>query len=197
MLKCSMSLVKQELKLIRPALASPWPYVLTVAAMVWAALHFGPTPAALAGSGVFAFLLSLQSVIDIRTRQLPHALNALLALGGLLLAHPHLTSSLLGAAAFFISFLLMAMLAQKIAKKQALGGGDLYLVAALGTWLGAASLPPYLLILAVVSLAFLTYGRLTGAKTGRFAFGPLLAAAGWLTLLYQGLYWACIRSLLV
>lgn len=196
MLKCSMSLAKQELKLIRPALKSPWPSILTVAAVAWAALHFGPTPAALGGSLVFAFLLSLQSVIDIRTRELPHSLNALLALAGLLLAPPSLTASLLGAATFFISFLLMAMLAQKIAKKQALGGGDLYLVGALGTWLGAIALPPFLLILAFISVAFLAYGRLTGAKAGRFAFGPFLAAAGWLTLLYQGLYWACIRFLL-
>jgi leader peptidase (prepilin peptidase)/N-methyltransferase len=64
--------------------------------------------------------------------------------------------------------------------KQAMGGGDLKLLAALGAWLGPAALLPVVfvasLIGAVVGLVMKARGSL---REGRFVpFGPFLAGAG-------------------
>ena len=66
-----------------------------------------------------------------------------------------------------------------------MGYGDFKLLAALGAWLGWKMLLPIILIAAVtgavVGIAVLTLRRQNRATP--IAFGPFLAAAGWLMLM--------------
>ncbi|MBI1308992.1 MAG: hypothetical protein GC129_03910 [Proteobacteria bacterium] len=198
-----MSLLKQEAGLTWQALKNPLAGPLLLGAALWSYVAWAGQGGPVLASLLVAFILLLQSLVDLKHGLLTHSLNALLALSGLVLAPLYLglplPEALLGPLVFFAVFAAMAWLAGRLAGRPALGGGDLWLVAALGCWLGAGGLPPFLLALAILGLALVAWRR-AFPKKGRkaqFPFGPVLAAAGWLTLLHQTLYWKCIISLTV
>jgi leader peptidase (prepilin peptidase)/N-methyltransferase len=67
-----------------------------------------------------------------------------------------------------------------------MGYGDFKLLAALGAWLGWKMLLPIILLSSVVG-AVVGVALIVLARRGReipIPFGPYLAAAGWLALLY-------------
>ncbi|MFO7857699.1 MAG: A24 family peptidase, partial [Ectothiorhodospiraceae bacterium] len=71
--------------------------------------------------------------------------------------------------------------------KEGMGYGDFKLFAALGAWLGWQALPVIILLASLVGAAT---GIAMIVALGRdrqlpIPFGPYLAAAGWLTLLWQ------------
>jgi leader peptidase (prepilin peptidase)/N-methyltransferase len=70
--------------------------------------------------------------------------------------------------------------------KEGMGYGDFKLLAALGAWLGWQMLLPIVLcatsVGAVVGIASLILGQ--RARGVPLAFGPYLAAAGWLMLMF-------------
>lgn len=111
--------------------------------------HFGPTLHAVA---VFAFLAALVALtyIDLDHWLLPRSITipfiAVGLLASLLPGAPGIVSSAMGAAAGFAGFVLVGWLAEKILKKEALGGGDVWLLAMIGAWLGIRSILPVVLL---------------------------------------------------
>lgn len=155
--------------------------------VIW---QLGPTIAG-ATALMLTWLLIAASAIDLEHQILPDGLTlALLWLGLIingvfsLFATP--SESILGAV-FGYGFLWLVFHAfLLLTGKEGLGYGDFKLLAGLGAWVGWASLP---LILFFASVAGTVVGlitiRLKGAsKDTPLAFGPYLALAGWVVLLW-------------
>lgn len=151
-------------------------------------LHaFGPTLQMLCGL-IFTWMLIALSGIDFDTQYLPDSLTFPLAGMGLLISINHTfatpTQSILG---YIIGFLILWVVNQAykiIRKEEGMGGGDFKLLAALGAWVGAPSL---LLIILLSSCVGAIIGLALKAIEGEsrpYPFGPYLAIAGWITLLY-------------
>jgi leader peptidase (prepilin peptidase)/N-methyltransferase len=95
-------------------------------------------------------------------------------------------SSIIGATAGYLSLWSVYHLFRLLTGKEGMGYGDFKLFAALGAWLGWKMLLPIILIAAavgaVVGIAILA---LRGQQRSTpIAFGPFLAAAGWLMLMF-------------
>ncbi|HEY2591944.1 MAG TPA: A24 family peptidase [Steroidobacteraceae bacterium] len=163
------------------------------AAVAWK-LGFGwPAAAAL----VLTWFLVALAFIDVDHQLLPDNLTLPLLWLGLLLSlwgpQPggapvpvDLRSSLIGAAAGYLSLWCVFHAFRLLTGKEGMGYGDFKLLAALGAWLGWQMLLPVILVAAAV-------GAVTGivilAVQGKdrstpIPFGPYLAAAGWLMLLF-------------
>lgn len=155
-------------------------------AVVW---HFGVTWVAAAALLLTWALIAL-TVIDLRTTLLPDVitlpllwLGLVLNLGGLF---TDATSSLLGAVFGYLSLWLVYHAFRLLTGKEGMGYGDFKLFAALGAWLGWQMLP---LIILLSSLVGAVVGLVLIAVLGRdrnlpIPFGPYLAAAGWIALLW-------------
>ncbi|RYG60262.1 MAG: prepilin peptidase [Alphaproteobacteria bacterium] len=198
--------LKAELRPIAAAVGAPLTLVLTGLAAIWAGYHTGQNPPLVFGLTLFAYLLALLAVIDSRHGILPHLLTGTLGVLGILLAptfgHTHL-NALNGGLLAFTGIGFCAFVTERLTGKQAVGGGDLWLVAALGTWLGAGGMPMLLVATAVTGVVsvlirrWLTQNMLTYAHVpaNSFPFGPALCAAGWLAMLYAPAYWQGIDML--
>lgn len=118
---------------------------------------------------VLVALLVALAFIDLATWLLPNVLTwpllgAGLAASALRLAPaPSLLSSALGAFAGFAGFALVALLGRALAKREAMGFGDVWLLAGIGAWLGAGALLPVVLLASiqgsVVGLALMALGK--------------------------------------
>lgn len=134
-------------------------------------------------------LLAL-AVIDLDTTLLPDAitlpllwLGLLLSLGGLF-SEPH--SAIIGAALGYLSLWSLYHLFRLITGKEGMGYGDFKLFALFGAWLGWQQLPQIIIVSslvgAVVGMALIL---LRGHdRNVPLPFGPYLAAAGWISLLW-------------
>lgn len=194
------ALLKQEWNWAMRELKTPAPYLAAGIAGLIACFRYGFSWPEVGALVLLALALAVAGCIDARRRMLPHTLNAFIGLSGAVLVplalHGAWWSPLAGALAAWLGLLGLYFLTAFLTGKEALGGGDLWLVAALGAWLGLAGLPLFLLLLAVVGLVFLGFRRFRGAQMGsRFAFGPLLAVAGWFAVVFHDVYWQCIASL--
>ena len=94
--------------------------------------------------------------------------------------------AIIGAMAGYLSLWSVYWLFKLITGKEGMGHGDFKLLAALGAWLGWQALPTIILMSAVVGAAFgvsmiLLRGR---DRSVPMPFGPFLAAAGWITMLF-------------
>jgi len=138
----------------------------TLAWFAWR--RHGFTLAALAEFTFTALLLAL-AAIDLDTWLLPHRLTwPLMALGlgaaalGFAPAQS-LESASLGVAIGFGGFALVSVVGEKLLKKEALGFGDVFLLAGLGAWLGVSALLPVVLLASlqgsVVGVALILIGR--------------------------------------
>jgi leader peptidase (prepilin peptidase) / N-methyltransferase len=162
----------------------------------WVAWHFGfGAPAACALLVTWA-LIALTG-IDIDHQLLPDNITLPLMWAGLLAAvmigptagvtlpvAPR--DALIGAAAGYASLWLVFHAFRLITGKEGMGYGDFKLFAALGAWLGWKLLP-LVIVLSAASGAVL--GILMIVLRGRdrsapMPFGPYLAAAGWLAMMY-------------
>ncbi len=112
----------------------------------------GVTWAALGYFAMAAALLAL-SYIDLDTWLLPHEITWPLLAVGLASAawNPALTfaASAIGAAAGFAVFAAIALFGDKVLKRETMGWGDVWLLAAIGAWLGWMALLPVVLLSAV------------------------------------------------
>ncbi len=174
------------------------------AAVAW---RFGYGAAAAAGLLVTWFLIAL-TFIDIDTQLLPDDLTLPLLWLGLAasLFAPALTgdgslsagstlvanlpvdtrTSVIGAIAGYLSLWSVYQLFRLVTGKEGMGYGDFKLLAALGAWLGWQMLFPIVLLSALVGAVV---GIVLIALKGRersapMAFGPYLAAAGWIALMF-------------
>jgi leader peptidase (prepilin peptidase)/N-methyltransferase len=94
--------------------------------------------------------------------------------------------AIIGAIAGYLSLWTVYQLFKLITGKEGMGYGDFKLLAALGAWLGWQALPTIILMSAVVGAAV---GIALIVFRGRdrqlpIPFGPYLAAAGWIAMLY-------------
>jgi leader peptidase (prepilin peptidase) / N-methyltransferase len=137
------------------------------AALVAFARH-GLGGAALAEFALVATLLAL-ALIDLDTWLLPNAITWPLIAAGVLAnglgAGPvgSVRPSLYGAGIGFAAFSAVAVVGEKILRREAMGFGDVWLLAALGAWLGHAALLPVVLLAslqgAIVGIGLLATGR--------------------------------------
>jgi leader peptidase (prepilin peptidase)/N-methyltransferase len=154
--------------------------------LVW---RFGTGLAGLA-TLVFAYLLIAMTFIDIDTQLLPDDLTFLLLWCGLLVningTFVSLNEAVIGAAAGYLCLWAVYWLFKLATGKEGMGYGDFKLLAALGAWLGWKMLPVIVLLSSLVGAA-VGISLIVFAKRGRdipIPFGPYLATAGMLTLLY-------------
>jgi leader peptidase (prepilin peptidase)/N-methyltransferase len=180
----------------RAAISPRYPIVesFTALASVAVAWHFGATwmtPAAL----VLSWFLIALTLIDLDHKLLPDSLTLPLMWLGLLLAlvdvdgapvFTDLRSSVIGAAAGYLSLWSVYQLFKLVTGKEGMGYGDFKLLAALGAWLGWQQLPLVIVLSAavgsIVGIALILTGQ--RSRQAEIPFGPYLAGAGWLTMLY-------------
>jgi leader peptidase (prepilin peptidase)/N-methyltransferase len=173
------------------AISARYPVVEAITAVLsaWVAWRFGfgvPGLAALA----FTFALIALTFIDADTTLLPDSLTLPLLWAGLLLntagTFAPLAEAVVGAAAGYLILWSIYWLFKLVTGKEGMGYGDFKLLAALGAWFGWKMLLPILLLSSVVGAAVGMF-LLVLARRGRdipIPFGPYLAAAGFIALLY-------------
>jgi leader peptidase (prepilin peptidase) / N-methyltransferase len=126
--------------------------LLTAVLAVAVLRHEGPTWAALGYFGFVAALIAL-AYIDLDTWLLPHQITWPLLAVGLLspVWNRALTwkAAAIGAAAGFAAFAAIAVLGERLLKRETMGWGDVWLLAAIGAWLGWAALLPVVLLSAL------------------------------------------------
>lgn len=166
-----------------------YPIVELVTALLSALViyQFGVTAA-----GVFALVLIWTLIaltgIDFDTQLLPDRLTFPLAGLGLAVNSQSWfvspTESIWGLLLGFLSLWVVVKIFYLITKKHGMGQGDFKLLAVMGAWLGPMMLP---LIILLSSLLGSIVGIILMRKQGEskpFAFGPYIAIAGIIALLY-------------
>ena len=134
--------------------------------------RFGGQWATLAYAAFACGLVAL-TYIDLDTWLLPHEITWPLLAVGLLSPVWNLrlswTDSLIGAGAGFAFFAAIALIGEKVLRKETMGWGDVWLLAGLGAWLGWQALLPVVLLSAVqgsaVGAVLLFLGRAPAEKT--------------------------------
>jgi leader peptidase (prepilin peptidase)/N-methyltransferase len=163
--------------------------LLTAVLSAVIAWHFGydwQTAAAL----LLTWALVALSMIDVDHQLLPDSITLpFLWLGLTLSLFPVFAdtrSSLIGALAGYLSLWTIYQLFRLLTGKEGMGFGDFKLLALLGAWMGWQSLPIIVLLSSAVGAVL---GGTMIAVQGRdrlqpIPFGPYLAIAGWITLLW-------------
>ena len=159
---------------------------LLSALLVW---HFGSGWLGLA-SLAFAYFLIAMTLIDYDTKTLPDDLTYPLLWLGLLVnlngTIVPLRDAVIGAMAGYLALWAVYWLFKLATGKEGMGYGDFKLLAALGAWMGWAMLPTIIIMSsvvgAIVGISLIVFaGR---DRNNHIPFGPYLAAAGMIALLY-------------
>jgi leader peptidase (prepilin peptidase)/N-methyltransferase len=139
---------------------------------------------------LFIWFTIALAFIDHETGLLPDSLTLPLVWLGVLVnlagAFVPLPDAVVGAVAGYLSLWLVYWGFKLLTGKEGMGYGDFKLFAALGAWLGWQMLLPIILLAAFTGAVL---GILMIALRGRdrnipIPFGPYLAAAGWIALLW-------------
>jgi leader peptidase (prepilin peptidase) / N-methyltransferase len=179
------------------SISARYPLVESLTGILFAlvAWRFGFGWPALAAVALTAFLVAL-TFIDIDRQLLPDSLTLPLMWLGLLISllgpYPgspvpvDVRSSLIGAIAGYLSLWSVYHLFRLVTGKEGMGYGDFKLFAALGAWLGWQMLFATILIAAsvgaVVGITLIAVRR--HHRAAPIPFGPFLAVAGWLMLMW-------------
>ncbi|MBM7455454.1 leader peptidase (prepilin peptidase)/N-methyltransferase [Oceanisphaera litoralis] len=185
----------------RAGVSKRYPLVeLASAALAALALwRFGASPQLLAAL-LFSWALLCMTLIDIDHLLLPDNLTLPLLWLGLLLnikaLFVSLPAAVLGAALGYGILWGLYWLFKLATGKEGMGYGDFKLLAAIGAWFGWQALLPVLLLASLVG-SVLGLALMAGKRLGEdrvLPFGPALALAGWLYLLWgeqmMGWYWS-------
>ena len=164
--------------------------------------RFGPTAQGLSAVIITWFLIAM-SGIDFRTQLLPDDLTLPLLWGGLLASCAGVfvdpVSAILGAAFGYLALWSVFWGFKLLTGKDGMGYGDFKLLAALGAWLGWQKLPLIVLLSAGVGavLGSLLIALKRHEQQAPMPFGPFLAAAGWIGLIWGdqllARYWQFMR----
>ncbi len=139
----------------------------------------------------FTFVLIAATFIDLDTMLLPDQLTLPLLWGGIALSligisPVSLHDAIIGAMAGYLALWSVYWAFKLVTGKEGMGYGDFKLLAALGAWLGWQQLPLVILLSSLVGLVFGII-QLRLKKQGidkAFPFGPYIAIAGWIALLW-------------
>jgi len=159
---------------------------LLSAVLVW---HFGSGWLGLA-SLAFAYFLIAMTLIDYDTKTLPDDLTYPLLWLGLLVnlngTIVPLRDAVIGAMAGYLALWAVYWLFKLATGKEGMGYGDFKLLAALGAWMGWTMLPTIIILSsvvgAIVGISLIVFARRD--RNNPIPFGPYLAAAGMIALLY-------------
>jgi leader peptidase (prepilin peptidase)/N-methyltransferase len=168
-----------------------YPIIETTTAMlsVITAVHFGYTPQT-AAALAFTWMIIPLCVIDYDEHLLPDCITLPLLWAGLALslAVTFIDSreSIIGAMSGYLCLWLIYHLFRLATGREGMGYGDFKLLAAIGAWVGWQALPIVILFSSVVGamtgiLLIVVKGR---SRSQPIPFGPFLASAGWITLLW-------------
>lgn len=162
---------------------------LTAALSAWTAWHFGVGSQGLLAL-FFVWALIALTFIDADTTLLPDSVTLPLLWLGLLAntidTFAPLRDAVIGAVAGYLILWSIYWLFKLLTGKEGMGHGDFKLLAALGAWFGWKMLLPIVLLSSVVG-AMVGIVLMILARRGRdipIPFGPYLAAAGFIALLY-------------
>ena len=183
------------------SLRYPLVEMLTAVLAAFCAWHFGFGWEALMAIGL-TFALVAVSLIDVDHQIIPDSIVLPLMWVGLIMSlfYPLAGTqtlfvsprdAIIGALAGYLSLWTVYQLFKLITGKEGMGYGDFKLLAALGAWLGWQTLHIIILMSAVVGAVvgiamILLRGR---DRQLPIPFGPYLAAAGWITMLYGDAIW--------
>ncbi|MBL4714321.1 MAG: prepilin peptidase [Alcanivorax sp.] len=138
-----------------------------------------------------SFTLLALAVIDLDTTLLPDDLTYPLLWAGLLasvlgVSPVSLPDAVIGAMAGYLALWSLYWVFKLLTGKEGMGYGDFKLLAALGAWLGWQYLPVVVLLSSVVGLVFAVSMMASGSvkRDQGIPFGPYLAIAGWIALLW-------------
>ncbi len=162
---------------------------LTGAVSAFVAWHFGFSLAT-ALALVFCWALIALTFIDADTQLLPDDITLPLLWLGLLVnvggMFTDLRSAVLGVVVGYLVLWLVYWGFRLLTGKEGMGYGDFKLLAALGAWLGWQMMPLVVLVSAAVGAVVGLVGILAAGqgKGARIPFGPYLAAAGFIGLIW-------------
>ena len=151
--------------------------------------HYGLTMMTLFGL-IFTWSLICLTMIDFDHKLLPDQITLPLLGLGLLINIPGtlvpLTDAVIGAAAGYLSLWSVYWIFKLLRNKEGMGYGDFKLLGALGAWMGWQALPMIIIISSAVgAIVGISLILLKGRdKNIPIPFGPYLAAAGWISLLW-------------
>ena len=129
--------------------------------------------------------------IDMETHLLPDEITLPLLWAGILTAlvfgHISPADSIIGAAVGYMALWIVYWAFKLITGREGMGHGDFKLLAALGAWLGWQALPAVVLIASLGGLLYaaIALAMRTMRRDQPIPFGPFLAAAGWVTLVFR------------
>ena len=159
---------------------------LMTLALAW---DFGGSWAVL-GALLFTWALIALTLIDVDHQLLPDDITLPLLWLGLLFnlggSYVSLQDAVIGAMAGYLLLWSVSWLFRLLSGKEGMGFGDFTLRAALGAWLGWQALPLIILLTTLVG-AVVGVALMVIKRRGReipIPFGPYLAMAGWIALLW-------------
>lgn len=145
---------------------------------------------ALLGAMLFTWALITLTMIDIDQQLLPDDITLPLLWLGLILnvneTFVGLEAAVIGAAVGYLSLWSVFWLFKLVTGKDGMGYGDFKLLAALGAWMGWQAIPLIILLSSVVGMV-VGVSLIILQRRGRdtpIPFGPYLAMAGWISLLW-------------
>ena len=176
----------------RESISPRYPIIelLTAVLSVIVVLRLGIGWPAVAGLALTWALVTL-TVIDLDHQLLPDSITLPLLWAGLVVNQLTgvlpLRDALWGAVFGYLSLWSVYWCFKLVTGKEGMGYGDFKLLAALGAWLGWMALPTIVLVSSLLgALAGIGMMLFKGMKRDTpFPFGPFLAGAGWITLLWS------------
>ena len=173
------------------SISARYPAVELVTALMTLALisNYDASPALL-GAMIFTWSLISLTMIDIDHQLLPDDITLPLLWLGLAFsafgAGVSLQDAVLGAMLGYLCLWSVYWLFKLATGKEGMGYGDFKLLAAMGAWLGWQSIPLIILLSSAVGAVF-GIALMVATKRGKdvpIPFGPYLAMAGWITLMW-------------
>lgn len=165
-----------------------YPAVELLTGLLFVAVYwkFGWSWQALGGI-LFVLFIVPMIFIDAKTQLLPDILTLPFLWLGLLFNIPEnsfvtLPTAVWGAVIGYMSLWIIFQVFKLFTGKEGVGFGDFKLLAALGAWFGAVSLPVIALMASVIGLIFAVIMKV--GKGQPMPFGPCLAIVGWIMLMF-------------
>lgn len=139
----------------------------------------------------FFLITYLLIVVDFKTMLLPDTYNYTLLWGGLLAVslginfqHNDLVDSIWGMMSIYVIIYSISMIVSKIKGVEAIGGGDLKLLAAFGVILGVKGAIFTLFFSPFIGILFWLYFKFKNPDNTEFPYGPSLILSAWIYIFY-------------